>query len=121
MSENNRPIETIRAGRIKASIWENQSESGSFLSVTFAKTYTDDRGKPRDTQTFSLSDVPTVAMVATRTFWRAHELQREFAQTQDRTQGQAQERDRDRSVERTNANGEFEQRARPSRSRNYSR
>jgi len=37
------PVEVIRDGAIKASIWSNATETGSrFLTVTFSRTYTKD-------------------------------------------------------------------------------
>ncbi len=55
-NSKNPPVIVIRDGALKVSIWENQSESGSFLSATFAKTYTKDE-KPRDGHSFSRGDL----------------------------------------------------------------
>ena len=52
-TKRNAPIEVIRDGSIKASIWKNPKEDGSFLSVTFARTFQNDDGNPQDSQSFS--------------------------------------------------------------------
>ncbi|MEO1151835.1 MAG: hypothetical protein AAFW83_12740 [Pseudomonadota bacterium] len=90
MSDNNRPIETIRDGRYKASVWSNEGENGPYLSVKFAKTYTDASGKAQDTQTFSDSDLLQVAEVARETYRVTRdlrqELRAEYGQAQTRNQ-----------------------------------
>ena len=34
-----KPIHVIRHGPVSAAVWENHTESGTFLSVTFSRTY----------------------------------------------------------------------------------
>lgn len=41
MSEN-QPIHKIRLGALEAAIWENQSDKGSFCTVTFSRSYKKD-------------------------------------------------------------------------------
>ncbi len=33
------PIDTLRDGRVKATIWKNESEKGDIYSVVFSRTY----------------------------------------------------------------------------------
>lgn len=65
----NTPAIVIRDGSLKATIWENEGDSGTFLTTTFAKTYSAEGGDPKDTQSFSRNDLLRVAELARR----AHE------------------------------------------------
>ena len=92
MSETNRPIETIRDGRFKASVWSNEGENGPYLSVKFAKTYTDANGKAQDTQTFSDSDLLQVAELARETYRVTRDLRQELRAEYDQANARGQER-----------------------------
>jgi hypothetical protein len=39
MATNNESATTLRYGRIKATIWQNVSEKGSFVSTTFSRIH----------------------------------------------------------------------------------
>lgn len=56
MTNTKAPIMVIRDGPLKASIWENHGENGSFLTAKFAKTYTKD-GQPKDGHSFGRNDL----------------------------------------------------------------
>ena len=60
----NLPAKTFRRGRIKAAVWENESQDQKFYSVTFARTYRDDANKHHDTDSFGRDDLPLVAKLA---------------------------------------------------------
>ena len=62
MSEN-RPIHEIRLGRVKAAIWQNETENGTWLSVAITRLYRKD-DKWETTTSFSRDDLPLVAKVA---------------------------------------------------------
>ena len=72
-----KPQAVIRDGNLKATLWANQSSNGSFISVTFAKTY-DDNGTPKDTHSFTGTDVLRVAQLATESYRVANRLRREM-------------------------------------------
>ncbi len=56
------PVHTIKLGRIKAAIWENQTESGIRHNVTVQRIYKkDDRWM--STESFGRDDLPLVAKV----------------------------------------------------------
>jgi hypothetical protein len=57
-------VKTFRLGRIKAAVWENESEQQKFYSVTFARTYVGDDNKYHDTDSFGRDDLPLVAKLA---------------------------------------------------------
>ena len=40
---NNQPADTIRDGSIKATIWANFGEKGTFYTVEISRTYKDDQ------------------------------------------------------------------------------
>ena len=58
-----KPVHEVRLGRIKAAIWENETENGSRHNVTFTRLYRDgDQWK--DSASFGRDDLPLVAKVA---------------------------------------------------------
>jgi hypothetical protein len=61
---SNLPVKTFRLGRIKAAVWENESEQQKFYSVTFARTYVDEAKNYHDTDSFGRDDLPLVAKLA---------------------------------------------------------
>lgn len=63
----NAPIEIIRNGPIKASIWSNEGENGKYLTVTFARTYSKN-GSPQDSNTFSGRDMLVLAEIARQAY-----------------------------------------------------
>ena len=67
------PVDVVRVGALKASLWENVGENGPFLKVTFAKTYTQD-GEPKDTNGFDERDLLGVSHLAKKAFDRIAEL-----------------------------------------------
>ena len=58
------PVKTLRLGRIKAAIWENEADQKKFYNVTFARTYMDDAKNFHDTDSFGRDDLPLVAKLA---------------------------------------------------------
>ena len=62
-SDKNRPVHEIRLGRIKAAIWENDTQSGTRHNVTITRLYKDDEGW-KDSSSFGRDDLPLVEKVA---------------------------------------------------------
>ncbi len=58
------PVKTLRLGRIKAAVWENEADQKKFYNVTFARTYVDDAKNYHDTDSFGRDDLPLVAKLA---------------------------------------------------------
>lgn len=59
----NKPLQTLRDGAIKASIWQNASEKGPFYSVEFSRTYK--TGEVfKDSGSFSGSDLLKISRLA---------------------------------------------------------
>jgi hypothetical protein len=47
------PVQTIRDGALKATIWKNKGGKGEFYSVQFSRLYQDAEGHYQEAQTFS--------------------------------------------------------------------
>ena len=77
-----RPADVLRDGALKATIWENHGEKGTYFTTTLAKTYEDRNGKPRDTHSFSGNDLLRVAELARSAYTRSNELRRDLKQQQ---------------------------------------
>ena len=61
----NKPVHEVRLGRIRAAIWENQTESnGTRHNVVFSRLYKDDENQWRDSTSFGRDDLLLVAKVA---------------------------------------------------------
>ena len=58
------PVQTFRLGRIKAAVWENETDNQPFYNVTFARTYMDANKQFHDTDSFGRDDLPLVAKLA---------------------------------------------------------
>ena len=65
--ENKGPIEVIRDGTIKASIWQNEGENGTYLKVKFSGAYQKD-GEWHDTDSFSGRELLAIAEVARQAY-----------------------------------------------------
>lgn len=74
--QQQRPVETIRDGAIKAAIWKNESEKGAFFSVTVARTYADEAGALHDSDSFSGTQLLQLARVLGKAYDRAGGLVR---------------------------------------------
>lgn len=63
MSNGNKPVHEVRLGRIKAAIWENETQTGVRHNVTLQRIYRDgEQWKTSDS--FGREDLPLVAKVA---------------------------------------------------------
>ena len=94
-SEKNRPAETLREGPLKAAIWRNEGENGAYHSVTLARTYKDQNGDLRDTNSFRSKDMLSLSELTRRAHHYAHDLDREAFKEQRR-----EKNGRDREVDR---------------------
>ena len=84
---NNKPIATLRDGKLKATIWSNQrsrkpdsaGDPGVFYSVDLARSYQDDQGNWHDSHSFSGSEPLQIARLADQAYDRIAELRRDDA------------------------------------------
>jgi len=58
------PVKNFRLDRIKAAVWENETDQKKYYNVTFARTYQDDAKAYHDTDSFGWDDLPLVAKLA---------------------------------------------------------
>ncbi len=77
---NKGPCEVIRDGRLKATIWMNESENGPYWSTEFSKTIAGQDGNPRDVRSFSQTEVLRIAELSREAYGRVNELKRELSQ-----------------------------------------
>lgn len=64
----NKPIHSIRVGRVEVAIWKNQSETAAWYNFTFQRSYRDDEGDFKNTATFGRDDLPVIAFLTARAF-----------------------------------------------------
>ena len=57
-----RPVHEVRLGRIKAAIWENDTQNGTRHNVTVSRLYKDGEAW-KDSTSFGRDDLPLVAKV----------------------------------------------------------
>ena len=77
MMANQKPVDEIRIGRVKATIWRNGTEDRPRHNVTFSRLYKDDAGEWKSTQSFGCNDLLVLAKVADLAHSRLFELPRE--------------------------------------------
>ena len=61
---NNKPVEEVRIGSVKAAIWKNETDSGTRFNITFQRIYRDDAKGWRSTDSFGRDDLLLLAKVA---------------------------------------------------------
>jgi len=81
MATNNsskQPVNTLRCGNIKATIWQNASEKGPFFATTFCRPFKDQAGEWRNGTSFGFSDLEALLTVAreAKEWIAAHALKR---------------------------------------------
>ena len=59
-----RPAQTIRYGRLQAAIWRQESETGPWYSVAFARSYRDQAGNWQSSGSFGRDDLLVLAKLA---------------------------------------------------------
>ena len=57
-----RPVHEVRLGRVRAAVWENQTEGGVRHNVTLTRLYKDGE-QWKDSASFGRDDLPLVAKV----------------------------------------------------------
>ncbi len=72
----NQPIETLRDGSLKATIWKNFGDKGNFYSVNLTRLYTDEAGNFHDSDSFSGSELLRIARLASKAYDLTNELRK---------------------------------------------
>lgn len=63
-TQTNKPIDSIRDGDLKATIWKNLGEKGTFYSVDISRTYQGSDGNYHDSHSFSGAELLRVSRLA---------------------------------------------------------
>jgi len=72
-TQTNTPVTTIRDGAIKATVWANQAEKGTFYSVELSRTYKSGNAY-KDSHSFSGTEPLQVARLAQKAYDAIAEL-----------------------------------------------
>lgn len=67
--KKNAPVEVLRDGALKATIWRNEGEKGSFFSTTLSKTF-ELNGAPTDGYSLNRSDLLGISELAREAYHR---------------------------------------------------
>lgn len=86
---NQKPIDTIRDGALKATIWKNPTEKGHFYSVDFSRTYKDGEAF-KDSHSFSGGEPLQIARLAHKAYDRIADLRASDKSDQSADSGAAQ-------------------------------
>ncbi len=93
--DKNRPAETLRDGNIKASIWENTREDKVTRSVQFRRSYRDQDGQYRDTDSFFGPDLLRLARLAEQSYDRLNRLREDTREQVEPKPARSRARDRE--------------------------
>jgi hypothetical protein len=63
MPANSKPVATFKLGRIRAAVWENETDKGVVCNVTIERRY-QDGDEWKSSTSFGRLDLPLVAKVA---------------------------------------------------------
>lgn len=63
-TQKQKPIHEVRLGRIKAAVWKNEGDNGVRFNVTFSRSYKEDGGQWKSSDSFGRDDLLTVAKAA---------------------------------------------------------
>ena len=78
---SNAPIETKRAGAVKAAIWENQNDKNqSYHVVVISRTYRDGQGDWKETSQLFAEHLPLARLVSDQAFAYIHERMEQLRQ-----------------------------------------
>ena len=61
-----RPVHELRLGRIRAAIWENETQNGMLHNVTVSRLYKNEDDVWKDSTSFSRDDLPLLGKVLDR-------------------------------------------------------
>lgn len=111
--DRNRPVETLRDGNISASIWENRTDKGVSYTTTFSRSWRDDSGEWRQSQSYSGSDMLRLGELSRSAYHRTNELRRE--QSQQHSQEQEPQAQKRMAFEQRRSRGQWDHASRRDR------
>ncbi len=74
---DNRPVDVIRDGNLKASIWRNEGETSVSYATTIARTYKTEDGAYRESNSFTGTELLRVSELARKAYDRTNDLRRD--------------------------------------------
>lgn len=98
---DNRPVDVIRDGNLKASIWRNDGENSVSYATTIARTYKTEDGAYRESNSFTGTELLRVSELARKAYDRTNDLRRD-----DYERGSSQSRESPARGEDHARNGE---------------
>ncbi len=63
-----KPEKTIKAGSLILTIWNNNSEKGSFKTITLQRSYKDSKGEWKHTSNLRINDLPKASMLLNKAY-----------------------------------------------------
>ena len=76
---NNKPIDTLRDGALKTTIWEQATDTGSFYRVQLSRTFKDSKDQWQESSSFSGAELLKIARLAQKAYDRTQELRQQSA------------------------------------------
>ena len=103
LAQKKAPVETLRESNLQSKVWENEHDKGVNYKTTFSRSYQDQEGQWRQTNSFGEKDLLPLSNLASRSHEAVRKLreqererQRETALEVERRTARAQARDADR-------------------------
>ncbi len=78
-----RPVDTLRDGSLKASIWKNETERGVAFNTTFTRSYQTQDGQWAETQSIPSKDLLRHGELSRAAHSRVNELRQEHHKSQE--------------------------------------
>src|ERR1043165_1341920 len=82
-AKKQRPVFEVRYGRLRASVWRQESDKGPWFNVTLSRSYKDDAGNWQNSSSFGTRDLLEVANLCQEAHtWIYRELAKERGQNE---------------------------------------
>ena len=92
----NKPLETLRDGALKVSIFRNRGEKGDYYALDPGRIYTDEKsGEVREASSLSGTEALRMAHLLTRGYQRVGEFKEQAKEQAKEKESQSSERSRD--------------------------
>jgi len=82
MSNTSKPAAKISLFPVTAAIWQNEKDGRSFYSVSFQRSYKDEKGNWQNSESFGVSDLLLLAKVADQAHSEIYKLRGTDRETQ---------------------------------------
>jgi len=73
--EKNKPVQSLQLGSVRAAIWVNKGQNGTWCNVTLSRRYWDEKSRAyKDTHSFNVSHVPLLSKILDQVYTSMYEL-----------------------------------------------